>query len=212
MNRPFAIVACSLLFAGCASTAKPLPEPNGQLMGPGAHRFDVGTVADHEAVDEPWAPSAFYPGLTDTEPVVRAEHDAAISDALRASGRRPLASRSSSAGAAWILFQVYSNTWSRADGSTCRFAPTCSGFGRQAVSNHGLLGLVMTFGRLNRNHSDSEFYRAAGPRLADPLRLHDFWFREPDGEDREAHPEIDAYLKIREARGIELPKPPQGPQ
>jgi putative membrane protein insertion efficiency factor len=51
------------------------------------------------------------------------------------------------------LIRVYQRTLSRALPSTCRFAPSCSEYGYQAIAKYGLgRGLGLTVRRLGRCH------------------------------------------------------------
>lgn len=69
-----------------------------------------------------------------------------------------------------VWFAVYQHTWSRADGPTCRFKPTCSAFAREAIRKHGIKGIALAFARLQRNHSHPEFYGTSPDgRLKNPV-------------------------------------------
>lgn len=71
---------------------------------------------------------------------------------------------------------------SPANGSSCAFYPTCSGYGAQAIRRHGpLLGAVMALERVNRNHDGWRYTPClVGDRtyLYDPLSDNDFWLRD----------------------------------
>lgn len=211
------VIIASLLgfaVAGCASSKGELAKPQGEPLGPGMVGF---TEARESArVDEgavsPWEPNAFYPAMATFDPsniTAQDGRDERVESARQAQGPRPMATRSSTGATARLLFQFYSSTWSRADGSTCRFSPTCSGFGRQAIARHGVFGLVMTFGRLHRNHADADFYDVERGRLRDPVSLHSFWFSTPSEEALAEEPEIGAYLQVRQAARLNLPAPPE---
>ena len=102
-------------------------------------------------------------------------------------GRSPVAENPRRHGpvgeAAKLWFWVYKTTWSRVDGSTCHFSPSCSRFAVDATQNLGLYGVMLTFGRLHKNHLDRRHYRSTGPFLADPLANYTFWFRSPQRDD-----------------------------
>jgi len=93
--------------------------------------------------------------------------------------------KSPAAATAWLFLHAYQHTFSRVDGQTCRFHPTCSGFAVDAVSELGLLGFPLAFGRLARPHNDASFYPTGADRihLEDPLSAYLFFLEEdrPDG-------------------------------
>ena len=68
------------------------------------------------------------------------------------------------------FFQEYI---SPADGARCRFHPTCSAFGHQAIDRHGPgLGLLMTTDRLMRCSywtDPADYPRRPDGRLVDPV-------------------------------------------
>ncbi len=88
--------------------------------------------------------------------------------------------KSPAAATAWLFLHAYQHTLSRADGQTCRFHPTCSGFAVDAVSELGLLGFPLAFGRLARPHNDASFYPASadGVHLEDPVSAYLFFLDE----------------------------------
>ena len=54
-------------------------------------------------------------------------------------------------GGAWLLIRFFQVAVSPQDGPNCRFIPTCSAYGREAVEKHGaFLGAVMAGERLLR--------------------------------------------------------------
>lgn len=77
-------------------------------------------------------------------------------------------------------------TWqvllSPANGDNCAFYPTCSGYARRAVREHGAVrGAVMSFERINRNHAGWRYTPCTAhgrTYLYDPVSANDFWFRE----------------------------------
>lgn len=81
---------------------------------------------------------------------------------------------SPSAATAALWWSLYKQTYSRIDGPTCEFSPSCSRFGVEAVSGHGPLGFSLTFGRLLRHH-DHDFYPKIGNLLADPVANYTGW-------------------------------------
>ena len=68
------------------------------------------------------------------------------------------------------FFQEYI---SPADGARCRFSPTCSAYGHQAIHRHGpWLGLLMTTDRLMRCSTwtaPADYPQRPDGRLADPV-------------------------------------------
>lgn len=64
-----------------------------------------------------------------------------------------------------LLLGFYQTGISPADGPTCRFAPTCSGYARDALRGHGLgMGILMTGDRLMRcNGYGKSAYPLIGP-------------------------------------------------
>ena len=69
------------------------------------------------------------------------------------------------------LVHVYRWTLSPILGANCRFEPSCSLYGHQAIEHLGLVpGLVLFGARLMRAHLNADrFYRFDGARLLDPL-------------------------------------------
>jgi putative component of membrane protein insertase Oxa1/YidC/SpoIIIJ protein YidD len=69
------------------------------------------------------------------------------------------------------FYFAYRATISSAKGSNCRFEPSCSLYGHQAIEHLGLVpGLVLFGARLMRAHLNADrFYRFDGARLLDPL-------------------------------------------
>lgn len=98
---------------------------------------------------------------------------------------------------------AYQNTLSRADGHTCRFRPTCSGFAVEATSTHGPIGLAMAFGRLSRDHTDTTFYpQSTHGEAQDPLDAWTFFSR-PEFEAMRDDPRFGWYrhvLAVEEAK------------
>jgi putative component of membrane protein insertase Oxa1/YidC/SpoIIIJ protein YidD len=95
----------------------------------------------------PWSGSVLYPVIEEREPLERG----------REQGRDAVTGGPASAGV-WVLFAAYQTTWSRLDGPTCGFEPTCSRYALEVVSRWGPLGLPLAFGRLMRDHSHDGFY------------------------------------------------------
>ncbi|MDB5105716.1 MAG: hypothetical protein JWP91_3405 [Fibrobacteres bacterium] len=64
-----------------------------------------------------------------------------------------------------LLLGFYQSGISPADGPTCGFSPTCSGFARDAIRGHGLAqGILMTGDRVMRcNGFDKSAYPLVGP-------------------------------------------------
>jgi len=80
-----------------------------------------------------------------------------------------------------LALRTYQLLISPADGRGCAFFPSCSTYTRQAVHWHGpLLGLVMGFERIQRNHAGWHYSpcRQDGyVLLRDPVSDNDWWFR-----------------------------------
>ncbi len=75
--------------------------------------------------------------------------------------RRPAAAEPAAPGPAalpvrWAV-DAYRATVSRVDGDRCPSHPTCSAYARQAVSRYGLLGIVLTAGRLQAEADEAAF-------------------------------------------------------
>lgn len=161
-------LVAALLAAGCAHKAD-LPAVRGAELAP--HVISVSSLIEPPAGLHVWEPSVLYPTLDATPKPVPHEHGGA-------------ASRGPVRATAWLWFRAYQATFSRVDGSTCRFRPTCSGFGLEAINAHGLLGVPMTFGRLNRSHADEQHYPMPDPPfLADPIANYGFYLGEPRLDD-----------------------------
>lgn len=79
-------------------------------------------------------------------------------------------------------YQSYRVTLSSAKGDNCRFAPSCSLYGHQAIEKVGLVfGLVLFGARLMRGHVNFDrFYRFDGARLLDPLEDTLDWLVAPE--------------------------------
>ncbi len=81
---------------------------------------------------------------------------------------------------AWLAFGLYQQTWSKLDGPTCGFAPTCSRYALEAVTSLGPMGVALGFGRLMRLEGDIGFHHVhRSGRLEDPLSNHTFFWRAP---------------------------------
>jgi len=87
--------------------------------------------------------------------------------------------------AAGLFMWVYKHHISQVDAiRTCRFAPTCGDYARQAMASHGpLLGWIMGCERAIRYHGDTRTYRRVlidgETRFLDPVSDNDFWLRDP---------------------------------
>jgi putative component of membrane protein insertase Oxa1/YidC/SpoIIIJ protein YidD len=90
--------------------------------------------------------------------------------------------------ATWVAYRGYQSTFSRVDGATCRFRPTCSRLAYQAVSERGLAGVPIAFARLQRFHSGVHNYPGSHPpHLHDPLANYTFTNRRPKLDDHDAY-------------------------
>ncbi len=169
MSARVALVSVALASAACAAPApRPAPAP-GEPIAPGM-RSSRGLAP----------PSGFAPWGAD----VALARDAR--PAPKPAPRDPVgaAIEGGPAQAAVALgFSVYKATWSRFDGPTCAFSPSCSRFGLDAVRALGALGVVYTFGRLMRDHTAHDHYLPAPPiYLSDPLSNYTFFWL-GDGDD-----------------------------
>ncbi len=108
-----------------------------------------------------------YSGLI---PFGNSANPALLENRLQSQSERGQADESLLSSVASVWFAVYQHTWSRADGPTCRFKPTCSAFAREAIQKHGIKGIALAFARLQRNHSHPEFYGTSPDgRLKNPV-------------------------------------------
>jgi hypothetical protein len=175
MTRVLTSIAIGLLAVGC-SHARSLPEPDGEAFDEGMYAFarqqeDVRQTRELE----PWSPGFFYPTLAQPAAQLEGERTTIIpSGSAHSTADGPVHA------AAWLWYRGYKNTLSKVDGNSCRFYPSCSTFGLQAVRSHGLYGVAMTFGRLHKNHQDARHYPMIRPPfLDDPVANYGFWLRAP---------------------------------
>ena len=95
---------------------------------------------------------------------------------------------------------------SPADGASCTFSPTCSGYAVHALRAHGpVTGFVMTAERVMRNHNGDypEVVRHGLVRLHDPVEANDRWMPSVRRAlERELQAKHDAALAQRAAAGI----------
>ena len=79
------------------------------------------------------------------------------------------------------LIRVYQVVFSSRQGDVCNFTPSCSNYASEAIKKHGLLGVLMTFDRLERcnyfawQYKD-KYYKVKripgrGYKLYDPVEL-----------------------------------------
>ena len=151
LRGPFAaLIAC--MACGCAASGAPQIDTPSQKLAKGMPTFAAHTQ------------------LMGVGPLVgaKAPHR-----------RKPEGHRGPLATSGKLYFDLYKATFSRLDGPTCRFSPSCSSFGLHATSAHGAYGLVASFGRLQRWQNDDDFYPAKGPLLLDPISNYVFWFASP---------------------------------
>ncbi|MFU8804402.1 MAG: membrane protein insertion efficiency factor YidD [Bradymonadaceae bacterium] len=158
------LLSSSMIFlAACATSAVELERPRGETLGPGMQTFDGAQLSSNDSFApfdaDRKATHPFFGLPKETADSMPSDEDFA---------------RSSSTATAALWWNLYKNTYSRIDGPTCEFSPSCSRFGLEAVGRHGLIGVPMTFGRLLRHH-DHDFYRKEGRLLADPLENYSFW-------------------------------------
>jgi len=111
--------------------------------------------------------------------------------------------RGPGAAAAWLFLHAYQHTLSRADGQTCRFHPTCSGFAVDAVSELGILGLPFVFGRLGRPHNDESFYPMSSDHqhLEDPLSAYLFFLEDDRPDTMRDDPRFGWYHHVHAMQG-----------
>lgn len=119
---------------------------------------------------EPWTPTRLgqHPGdLGETPPLKRPPQKSFLEGSpLSATG--------------YLAWRFYSHTFSKMAGETCQFAPSCSRFALDAVSE-GPEGLILAFARLQRNHMEDDFYKVDDDGyLIDPTSHYNFW-RSPLG-------------------------------
>lgn len=69
---------------------------------------------------------------------------------------------------------------SPADGASCLFYPTCSGYSVLTLKKHGpILGFIMTSERVMRNHTGPMYpaiWKFGRWRNYDPVEANDYWF------------------------------------
>ncbi len=178
-----------LALAGCAHRTA-LPRVHGDAeVAP--HMISVAPLVGEPGGLATWEPSVLYPTLDRERQRPRDEDFTAAAGPMRAT--------------AWVWFRTYQATLSRVDGATCRFRPTCSGFGMQAVREHGLLGVGMAFGRLHRSHAGEAHYPMTDPPfLDDPVANYVFAGRSPRVDDFAAYadPSHAWYQHVRATRRL----------
>lgn len=130
------------------------------VLGGCSHGGAVGDAAVVREGFEPWSATRLHPALVERDPLI-----------VAASRADETPARGAAVAGVWVFYKIYQETWSRADGPTCAFEPTCSRYALEAVAAYGPLGLPLAFGRLMRNHVHDGFYPVtAEGRLADPVR------------------------------------------
>lgn len=159
----FILIFLSIGFLSCA-TQKEKPKPKAALAKVLFSRFDH-IQSPREIPFE----STFLNPVINAQPSTKKEQVAAHKSVLQTTAK--------------IAFSVYQHTWSRMDGSTCNFSPTCSAFGLHATYEFGFWGMVLTMGRLQKDHSAFEFYKHLSLRLHDPIENYTFWLREARKDD-----------------------------
>ncbi len=184
MSGRHALAVAALTCASCAAPRAPADAPPGARLAPGM-RSAAGL-----APGAPFAPWGVDSGLArDAWPAPAPAPEDPVMGAIS----------SGPAQAALALgFVAYKATWSRLDGPTCAFAPSCSRFGLDAARALGPLGVVYTFGRLMRDHTAHEHYPPAPPYyLSDPLTNYTFFWRDSGAERADDDP---AHRSWRRAR------------
>ena len=74
---------------------------------------------------------------------------------------------------AHVGFRIWQRGISPGDGPRCPMQPTCSAYSKQAFSEHGLGGYILTFDRLMRDGDTSGYPLAPdGLHVLDPLDDH----------------------------------------
>lgn len=164
-NRGVVALLCGL---GCACAHDPLPSmQHGEALAHG--HVSVAPVIGHPHPHDPWD-SVLYPPLDVSVSTPDPDRRAIDAGPLQAT--------------AWLWFRAYQGTFSRVDGATCRFRPTCSRLGFEAVERHGVRGFAIGFARLARAHAGEHVYPTTDPPyLDDPLSNYTFSARRPRLDD-----------------------------
>jgi hypothetical protein len=172
-RRRCVVLSAALLISisqiACASNQQTLPNLESEM----------NAISRSERGFEPWSVGMIHPSL----PAV------ALGSGMRNRSDVPQTHYASSyddnlfLASMYLAFRFYKETWSRADGNTCRFAPSCSRFGWQAVRRHGVWGVVLTMARLTRSHGESPLHPvdSDGLYILDPLSNYDFWYHDASG-------------------------------
>lgn len=100
-----------------------------------------------------------------------------------ARGRKPRAAFSGKPGL-WII-NLYRSQVAPAIGNRCSLHPSCSAYGKEALTRHGMLGFALIGDRAVREPDvvaarQSPVYLGGQTRYADPLDNHDGWLRKKD--------------------------------
>lgn len=172
MSARATLALAALSCAACAAPQAPPAPPPGEPIAPGMRSSRGLAPAPAFA---PWGADVAL--ARDARPLPEAPARDPVDAAIEGGPAQA---------ALALGFVAYKATWSRFDGPTCAFSPSCSRFGLDAVSALGPLGVVYTFGRLMRDHTAHEHYLPAPPfYLSDPLTNYTFFWRGgPDPDPR----------------------------
>ncbi|MEM1347535.1 MAG: membrane protein insertion efficiency factor YidD [Myxococcota bacterium] len=213
--RVFAVASLCLTTACSSQSVVPDRAPTPEYA-PGMRTVLGLPGVEVDADGDAWAPNPLHPVLSlsasdvdDGESHEREHEHNEDPSAPRASSWSSEAAStvagSPVAAGAWILFQVYKETYSRFDGNRCGFYPSCSRFGLDAVRARGARGVVLTSARLMRNHGPREraFYRVSSRgSLRDPIENYTFFLGPPrlDAFHEHDDPAHAWFVHVRAAR------------
>lgn len=147
------LLGLAFLLAGCATPTFQERSPDGETLTP----WEGNRLGMH--------PGSLQGPLSDTRVVTPSTGQESRSAQL---------GRSTSAATLYLAWRLYSHTYSRVSGDTCRFSPTCSRFAVDAAP-YGPTGMAATFGRLQRAQFDDPLYRIEEDHLVDPIEFYFFW-------------------------------------
>jgi putative component of membrane protein insertase Oxa1/YidC/SpoIIIJ protein YidD len=160
-----------LIQLGCSSHQRNIPDT----------QVALDAKARSECGFEPWSVGVIHPALPGES--VNSGRPAGTASDVPETHYTSSYDASAFLAAVYLSFRLYKETWSRADGNTCRFSPSCSRFGWQAIRRHGVWGALLTMARLTRSHGESPLHPvdSDGVYVLDPLSNYDFWYADPSG-------------------------------